>query len=67
MKLRDTLVIDHLAASIETKEILNDISLIVKSGEVHVIMGPNGSGKSTFASALMGHPAYTLLLTEKIF
>lgn len=60
MKQSDTLIIDHLQASIETKEILRDISLTVKSGEVHAIMGPNGSGKSTLAYAMMGHPSYTI-------
>src|SRR5690606_2498155 len=44
--------------SIENKEILKGVNLVVKSGEVHAIMGPNGTGKSTLASALMGHPKY---------
>ena len=35
---------------------LHGIDLVVRSGEVHVIMGPNGSGKSTLAHALMGRP-----------
>lgn len=52
--------ISHLRASVDGKEILHDISLIIRSGEVHAVMGPNGSGKSTLASALLGHPAYTV-------
>ncbi len=58
MKNHDELRIEHLRASIETKEILRDITMTVKSGEVHAIMGPNGSGKSTLAYAMMGHPSY---------
>lgn len=53
-----TLTIKNLHVSIEDKQILKGVNLIVKSGEVHAIMGPNGTGKSTLASALMGHPKY---------
>ena len=50
--------------SIEDKEILKGVNLVVKSGEVHAIMGPNGTGKSTLASALMGHPKYVVTSGE---
>ena len=42
-----TLSISNLKVSIEDKEILKGVNLVVKSGEVHAIMGPNGTGKST--------------------
>ncbi|GBF10228.1 Fe-S cluster assembly ATPase SufC [Tepidibacillus infernus] len=54
------LTIDNLRVSVEGKEILKGLSLEIKGGEVHAIMGPNGTGKSTLASALMGHPKYTV-------
>jgi Fe-S cluster assembly ATP-binding protein len=60
------LQIQNLIVSLGEKEILHDISLEILSGKLHVLMGPNGSGKSTCASALMGHPAYTVAETSKI-
>ena len=52
------LKIQNLSARIEEKEILFDVSLEFKKGEVHAIMGPNGSGKSTLSSVLVGNPAF---------
>jgi len=47
-----------LHVTVEGKEILKGIDLVVESGQVHAVMGPNGSGKSTLALTLMGHPRY---------
>src|SRR5438094_10428042 len=49
-----------LHASIEGKEILTGLNLIINKGEVHALMGPNGSGKSTFANVLLGNPKYSV-------
>ena len=55
------LVIDNLfAETIEGKQILKGVSLNIKKGEVHAIMGPNGGGKSTLAQVIMGHPGYKI-------
>lgn len=54
------LKIENLHVSIEDKEIVKGLNLEINGGEIHAIMGPNGTGKSTLASALMGHPRYTV-------
>src|SRR5574341_283365 len=53
------LEIKDLHVSIDGKEILQGVNLIVKQGEIHAIMGPNGTGKST--------PSYTVTKGEVIF
>ncbi len=54
------LEIKNLHASIDGKEILKGIDLVVKPGEIHALMGQNGAGKSTLSAVLAGHPAYTV-------
>ncbi len=54
------LEIRNLHVSVEGKEILKGINLVINKNEVHAIMGPNGSGKSTLANTLAGHPKYQI-------
>jgi Fe-S cluster assembly ATP-binding protein len=54
------LEVKDLQVSINENEILKNLNLKIKKGEIHAIMGPNGSGKSTFAKVLAGHPAYSV-------
>lgn len=55
-----TLKIDNLHVSVDDKEILKGLTLVVNEGEVHAIMGPNGNGKSTLLQTIMGNPKYTV-------
>ena len=61
------LSIRNLSASIENNQILNNLSLDIKEGEVHAIMGPNGSGKSTLSHVLAGKEEYTVINGEVQF
>ncbi|MEM3539207.1 MAG: ABC transporter ATP-binding protein [Nitrososphaerales archaeon] len=52
------LEVDHISASYGNIQILWDISLNVKEGEIVTILGPNGAGKTTLVKTILGllHP-----------
>jgi Fe-S cluster assembly ATP-binding protein len=62
-----TLEVHDLHASVEGKQILNGIDLVVRQGETHALMGPNGSGKSTLSNVIMGRPGYKITAGGVVF
>lgn len=61
------LKIENLKATVQQKQVLQGLNLVVKPGEVHAIMGPNGSGKSTLANVLAGRDGYEVTDGQVIF
>ena len=55
------LKIENLTVEIESKTILKNFNLEIKSGEIHAIMGPNGTGKSTLSKVIIGDPNYKIV------
>lgn len=47
------LKIENLSVAVQGRQILHDINLHIKPGEVHVLFGPNGTGKSTLIGTIM--------------
>jgi Fe-S cluster assembly ATP-binding protein len=62
-----TLEIRDLHASVDDREILRGIDLIVEQGQIHALMGPNGSGKSTLSNVIMGRPGYRITSGRVVF
>ncbi len=52
--------IKNLHVTVDSKEVIQGISLNFKKGFVYALLGPNGSGKSSLAMALMGDPRYVI-------
>ncbi len=52
--------ISKLSVAVGQQIIINNFSLTIRPGEIHVLMGPNGSGKSSLARALIGDEVYAI-------
>lgn len=59
--------IENLSVTVKDREILHDINLHIRPGEVHVLFGPNGVGKSTLMGAIMGYENYKITQGKIIF
>ena len=50
----DLLTINNLNAGYDTSQVLSDINLRIKKGQIFGVVGPNGSGKSTLLKTIFG-------------
>jgi len=55
------LSIKNIDVSVDNKKVLNNFSLDIEDGSIHVIMGPNGVGKSTLSRVIMGDNHYKVI------
>lgn len=50
--MQNILQTDHLTKAIRKKELVSDVSLHIKKGEIYGFLGPNGAGKTTVMKML---------------
>jgi zinc transport system ATP-binding protein len=54
-----TIQLDHVSIRRDGRVVVEDASLDIAAGGIHVVIGPNGAGKSTLLSAVLGQTAFT--------
>ncbi len=58
MAARSVLEVKKVSKAYDKNEVLKEVSLAVREGEITVLVGPNGSGKTTLVRAVTGLSGY---------
>jgi Fe-S cluster assembly ATP-binding protein len=61
------LELKNLTLKLGGKNIVENVSIDFREGQIHAIVGPNGAGKSTLAHIIMGLPDYRDIEGEILF
>ena len=61
------LEIKKLRVKGDKREILKEINLRIKKGEIQALLGSNASGKSTLAQVILGNPKYKAIQGKILF
>lgn len=56
-----TLEVNAFCVNAADRTVVNGANILVRGGNIHILMGPNGSGKSSLLNALLGHPRYRIV------
>lgn len=65
--MKTLLGIENLRVKSREKEILKDLNLKIRAGQLQAVFGPNASGKSTLANVISGNPKYKIDQGKIIF
>ncbi len=61
------LIVKDLSVVVDKHQILSNVGIVVRKGEITVLMGPNASGKSTLLYTIMGLRKYHVVSGEILF
>jgi zinc transport system ATP-binding protein len=53
------IVLEHVSLALGNTDILVDVNLKIRSGEIHCLIGPNGGGKTSLVRCLLGQMPHT--------
>lgn len=59
-KYKSMLHIKNILIKVDKAVVVNNFSLDMVPGSLHLLIGPNGSGKSSIVQMLLGNPVYTV-------